>query len=118
GAIQCWNHGAEPQEHPVRENALLRVGVAPPTPLTLVHFAWLLFPVIFILLSWGFAELSDRYPNHTLLMTIGLALSAIAPVAAIRTMFGPEAFRAAEDLVGRLFAPLLRAVRRARKRNK
>jgi hypothetical protein len=114
--VQCWNHGAEPHEHTARENAILRVGVAPPKPLTKVHFAWLLFPVVFILLSWGFAELSDRYPEHTLLMSIGFALSAIAPVAAIRTMFGPEAFRAAEDLVSRLFAPLLRAVRRARKR--
>jgi hypothetical protein len=69
---------------------------------------WLAFGPYFALMTWLFAQLGVWYPRATVQLSIGNALSALAPVAAIFTIYGREAFEAATDLLSWMFKPLLR----------
>jgi hypothetical protein len=66
---------------------------------------WIAFGPYFALMTWFFAEMGERYPGATVQLFIGNALSALAPVAAIFSIYGREAFEAATDLLSWMFKP-------------
>ena len=74
---------------------------------------WLAFAIDFPLMTWFFAWLSVRYPNDSIRLFIGHALSALAPIAAIFKTYGREAFEAATDLLSWIFKPFLRGKKKA-----
>ena len=102
--ITCENHPT-PEVHATEGNA--RIKVSERHQFTPVHCMWIAFGPYFALMTWVFIEMGARYPSATVQLFIGNALSALAAVAAIFSIYGREAFEAARDLLFWMFKPIL-----------
>ncbi len=113
--VECENHGPTPVKHSTLEAVRIDPGVEPQPPLAKAELWWLAYMGAFVLLSWGFAQLSAMYSHETLFLVPGFALATIAPVAVIYLKYGKEAFDAATELITRFLGPVKRKYRRWRR---
>jgi hypothetical protein len=98
--IECDNTGAVRRHH-TEDNVWLKVGPPVGGSHNLFRWIWICISVYFALLTVLFVWMTQRYPGARPLAFLvgGFLLSALAPIAAIHRIYGPDAFKAAGDLV-------------------
>jgi hypothetical protein len=105
--IACENEG-EIRTHPTKDNVWLNVGTPTSKSGTSPRLAWIAFGTFFAALTWFFVWLRDTYPKQQGFLLVGYLLGALAPIAAIRWLYGDRAFAAAAEMTRGLLDSILR----------
>ena len=105
--VTCENE-SETRLHPTKNNIWLKVGSGTTGAGSSPRTAWILFVVFFAALTWFFVWLRDTYPDQQWFILLGCLLAVLAPVAAIRWIYGGRAFTAAVEAIRGFLDAVLR----------
>jgi len=100
--VDCEN-GDETHSHQTKGNVWLKIGpeqaMNGKQPRWMLVIVALVFAILFAALSWFFAGLRNAYPGQERFILFTWAFAALAPVVAIRWLWGRSAFEGAANWI-------------------